>query len=857
MLLVVRKIRIQGTANMRRFLLCFLLVLMPLLFLLFVRWLLDLHPFEIASPDWVRVGGLIVYGLLWWWLLPAIRPFRPSTPQSYSERLATWAQTGAMVLLGLLGYGIWVNYWPGSGLHAFPISGEWTIAAFVAVGLAMIPTANPQRLPAIMVTVLVLAPPAYVLLRLVPWQVDVPQIPLLPATVGSWGLAWVIYEIYMVDGQRKNSGPRRPYGSSDAGYPLKGGRVIGIFASMLLLAGIIYVWYIGLHFFLVEETEFEVPLLVLILTATSTLLYLPLLPYRMFLLYGALEETSNLGDVKHRRRARDRWLFEEFKRFPIVPSEEFELSREIGWDKGQGDDGSDWPHYLVMIALYNEAAVAERLVRNLARLSYPDDRIHILLLTEKKERDEVDGSGTAARSAPGASAPLTYRAARFFGKIRKDLLKYARDLVAGLLGIIVYPLIPRHFARWQSRLAREYTFGDPFRRNNNPSGPDQFTGDALVHGIGMLPENKRQRFHVAVVPVAEGTEPQTKPRALNYGLYGHRDLEYLTDSEAFKDLSFEYVTIYDAEDRPEEDQLLWTIYEFEKSTRNENEVEIDCLQARLMYENLNESWIISHLKAEYSSWYNFVLAGLSYYDLVIPLGGTSNHFRYDKLRELGGWDSYNVAEDCDLGIWLARKGHRVKVIDSTTWELIDGELRAWVKQRSRWIKGYWQTYFVHMRSPVRLWMELDQTDDAEDKVWTWRRFWRMLSFQIMIGSAPLLPILNTMYWFTTIIYFSSLISLLTTEINWFTRPIFIIYQLNAYYVLPWGTASFFIGNIIYFLIVVLGHWRHPKPGNYKFVILWWVWYWWFMNWAAWRAMLEFIFVPFHWEKSDHSYISAN
>ena len=34
------------------------------------------------------------------------------------------------------------------------------------------------------------------------------------------------------------------------------------------------------------------------------------------------------------------------------------------------------------------------------------------------------------------------------------------------------------------------------------------------------------------------------------------------------------------------------------------------------------------------------------------------HFPLRVLRKLGGWDSYNVTEDADLGMRLARHGYR-------------------------------------------------------------------------------------------------------------------------------------------------------------------------------------------------------
>ena len=88
--------------------------------------------------------------------------------------------------------------------------------------------------------------------------------------------------------------------------------------------------------------------------------------------------------------------------------------------------------------------------------------------------------------------------------------------------------------------------------------------------------------------------------------------------------------------------------------------------------------------------------------MPLPLGGSSNHFRTAVLREVGGWDAWNVTEDADLGFRLARFGYRSVTFDSTTNEEAPIRFRAWLGQRSRWMKGWMQTWGVHMREPRRL-----------------------------------------------------------------------------------------------------------------------------------------------------------
>ena len=75
--------------------------------------------------------------------------------------------------------------------------------------------------------------------------------------------------------------------------------------------------------------------------------------------------------------------------------------------------------------------------------------------------------------------------------------------------------------------------------------------------------------------------------------------------------------------------------------------------------------------------------GLSERKLPLPLGGSSNHFRTATLRSLGGWDPYNVTEDADLGMRLARFGYGAAVIGSTTYEEAPARVAPWIRQRTR------------------------------------------------------------------------------------------------------------------------------------------------------------------------------
>lgn len=176
--------------------------------------------------------------------------------------------------------------------------------------------------------------------------------------------------------------------------------------------------------------------------------------------------------------------------------------------------------------------------------------------------------------------------------------------------------------------------------------------------------------------------PQTKPKALNYALALSRG---------------ELVTIYDAEDIPDPDQLALAASTFANAPPH-----LACLQARLEFYEPEQNWLTRQFAAEYASLYGLILPVLAAHGLPMPLGGTSNHFRADVLRRIGAWDPFNVTEDADLGFRLARAGYVAGVIDSATEEEPNGNLRNWMSQRARWLKGWMQTWLVLMREPRRL-----------------------------------------------------------------------------------------------------------------------------------------------------------
>jgi len=309
-------------------------------------------------------------------------------------------------------------------------------------------------------------------------------------------------------------------------------------------------------------------------------------------------------------------------------------------------------------------------------------------------------------------------------------------------------------------------------------------------------------FGVVVVP---DSLPKTKPKAMNYG---------------FRYITGQYTVIYDAEDVPDPLQLKKAVLAFAKAPQG-----TVCAQAKLNFYNPRQDLLTKVFTAEYSLWFDLILPGLQSIDAPIPLGGTSNHFRTADLKALKGWDAYNVTEDCDLGIRLAKKGFKTVIFNSTTWEEANSKLGNWYRQRSRWIKGYMQTFLVHMRQ--------------------WRMFvdnrkWRdLLLFQMTVGGKVLSYFINPLMWLMTIAYFAFRPTLGPLIESFFPWP-----------VLYMGVFAFVFGNFLYLYLYMIGCAKRGFDGLVKYAFFV-PFYWLLMSIAAWKALDELIFRPYYWAKTEH------
>jgi glycosyltransferase XagB len=302
--------------------------------------------------------------------------------------------------------------------------------------------------------------------------------------------------------------------------------------------------------------------------------------------------------------------------------------------------------------------------------------------------------------------------------------------------------------------------------------------------------------------VAPAIGPRTKPKALNVALPFARGV---------------YTVVYDAEDKPEPDQLRRALQAFRNGGKR-----LACVQASLTIDNTADNWLARMFTANYAGQFDVFLRGLAALQLPFPLGGSSNHFRTVTLRKAGGWDSYNVTEDADLGIRLYRLGYRTTAISSTTYEEAPARFVPWLKQRTRWYKGWMQTWFVHMRRSGRLFRELTPAG--------------AIAFQIFFAANVLAALIHPLFMAGLVVTLYALPTPWANTVMANAAPIFATSLLSGY-------ASTIILDVI-------GLRRRGLLGN-AWVLVLMPLHWMLLSLAAWRALFQLIYDPQRWEKTEH------
>ena len=305
---------------------------------------------------------------------------------------------------------------------------------------------------------------------------------------------------------------------------------------------------------------------------------------------------------------------------------------------------------------------------------------------------------------------------------------------------------------------------------------------------------------IRAVVVPDG-QPRTKPRAMNYALDFCRG---------------DIIGIFDAEDAPDPDQITAVARRFQQAPPD-----LVCLQGVLDYYNPRQNWLARCFTIEYATWFRMILPGMAKLGFAIPLGGTTLYFRRDALEKLGGWDAHNVTEDADLGFRLARHGYRTEMLNTVTGEEANCRLWPWIKQRSRWLKGYMTTYLVHMRRPSVLYRQLGAW-----KFWGFQAHFVtalsqfvlapfLWSFWLILFGVP--HPLDTVLPREVLVGFASLF-LMVEAINIVIHAVAVRDPVHRH-LLPW---------------VPLMHFYAPLGAI-----------------AAYKALYELILKPFFWDKTAH------
>lgn len=326
----------------------------------------------------------------------------------------------------------------------------------------------------------------------------------------------------------------------------------------------------------------------------------------------------------------------------------------------------------------------------------------------------------------------------------------------------------------------------------------------LIRSLVVL--NLPDYFHIIKTPQSQ---IRTKPKALNYAI------NYVIG---------EYIVVYDAEDIPEPNQILKALDMFNKMPK-----EYICMQAKLAFYNASENLLTKLFNIEYILWFNYLLSGMSKLNLPIPLGGTSNHFKTFALYRVGLWDAYNVTEDADLGLRLYISGYKTALIDSWTLEESPTDIVAWIKQRSRWIKGFIQTFCVYCKRRF-IFQELPQNYKID------------ITAIMFIGFAAysffLQSILVIFFWI---------------QLNSYVK---IIWSLNITYGLIYSVASgiIVINNSESYDKLIDNHKIIHKILFFKkyLILILWPFYFFLHTIATYVAIFDLFTTPFFWHKTKHN-----
>jgi len=381
----------------------------------------------------------------------------------------------------------------------------------------------------------------------------------------------------------------------------------------------------------------------------------------------------------------------------------------------------------------------------------------------------------------------------------KDNLKVSDDELP--IYSILLPVRDEQYFVLKKLLKSIYNLDYPKNKLDIKFVVDEYDEKTIAVGRKLL---KKFNFSLIIVP---DYRIKSKPLSCNYAL---------------RFVKGKYLTIYDAEDRPEKYQLKKVIQKF-----NELSDDYVCLQASLNFYNKYRNFLTYCFSIEYSMWFDFTIRTIEEFGSFFPLGGTSNHFKTDKLLELGKWDGFNVTEDAELGIRIAKAKYKVSYIKSITEEECPISIYAWIKQRTRWIKGFMQTFceYIFLKKPIFVKSKINFKPIRKLKIFDIITFnlFIMMSFFFFISILVIilnLTILKNIHYFSFLIfmsYFNIIYLLLMTYISFIVISIKNKIKFNTIYFIffPFYWLLHYIAGIIAFYSLMFNpfYWSKTKHGN--------------------------------------------
>lgn len=386
----------------------------------------------------------------------------------------------------------------------------------------------------------------------------------------------------------------------------------------------------------------------------------------------------------------------------------------------EAEPADGWPVYTILVPLYRETAVADKILRNLGELDYPHDKLDVKFLLEADDEETLEALTTAG--VPDWAEVLVVPDAQ--PKTKPRACNHGLERARGEY-LVIYDAEDRPEPDQLKKVVLAY------RKLQNRQ-PVRSRAIALIAGLavagvssGLALVGMFSSWWAALGLGAAGVllgRARCRWLALAAGaaiagviIVGVASEQMVSNPSAWGWLAAALALVCGG----------WPV-------RDRGADAVACIQAHLAYYNHKQNLLTRWFALEYNTWFMRYLPGLVRLGGPIPLGGTSNHFRTEVLHQVHGWDPFNVTEDCDLGIRLAVSGYRTEIVDSVTWEEANSRVGNWVRQRSRWMKGYLVTHFVWMRRPFGLLMQLGPLG--------------MLRFLAAVFGVAGLAVLNAVLW---------------------------------------------------------------------------------------------------------------